>query len=50
MLQPGDSISIDSTIPHRLANAGDTPVHAIWFVLGRDSSKILEQHQQDVRR
>jgi transcriptional regulator with XRE-family HTH domain len=50
VLQPGDSISIDSTIPHRLANAGDTPVHAIWFVLGRDSSKILEQHQQGIRR
>jgi transcriptional regulator with XRE-family HTH domain len=50
VLQPGDSISIDSTIPHRLANIGDTPVHAIWFVLGRDSSKILEQHQQGIRR
>jgi transcriptional regulator with XRE-family HTH domain len=49
VLQPGDSISIDSTIPHRLANHGDTPVHAIWFVLGRDSSKILEQHQASTR-
>jgi transcriptional regulator with XRE-family HTH domain len=37
LLEPGDSISLDSTTPHRLANAGDTPVHAIWFVLGRDS-------------
>jgi transcriptional regulator with XRE-family HTH domain len=36
ILQPGDSVSLDSTIPHRLANIGDTPVHAIWFVLGRD--------------
>jgi transcriptional regulator with XRE-family HTH domain len=35
VLQPGDSVSFDSTVPHRLANAGDTPVHAIWFVLGR---------------
>jgi transcriptional regulator with XRE-family HTH domain len=35
VLQPGDSISFDSTIPHRLANVGDVPVHAIWFVLGR---------------
>ena len=35
ILAPGDAISFDSTIPHRLANAGDTPVHAIWFVLGR---------------
>jgi transcriptional regulator with XRE-family HTH domain len=44
VLQEGDSISLDSMIPHRLANIGDTPVHAIWFVLGRDSSKILEEH------
>jgi transcriptional regulator with XRE-family HTH domain len=36
LLEPGDAISIDSMIPHRLANLGDTPVHAIWFVLGRD--------------
>jgi transcriptional regulator with XRE-family HTH domain len=35
VLEAGDSISFDSTIPHRLANVGDTPVHAIWFVLGR---------------
>jgi transcriptional regulator with XRE-family HTH domain len=35
VLQPGDAISIDSSIPHRLANTGTTPVHAIWFVLGR---------------
>ena len=36
-LEPGDSISLDSTTPHRLANVGDTPVHAIWFVAGRDA-------------
>jgi transcriptional regulator with XRE-family HTH domain len=35
ILEPGDAVSFDSTIPHRLANAGDEPVHAIWFVLGR---------------
>ena len=38
LLEPGDAISLDSTTPHRLANAGDVPVHAIWFVLGRDAS------------
>lgn len=32
---PGDSIAFDSTEPHRLFNKGDTPVHAIWFVVGR---------------
>jgi transcriptional regulator with XRE-family HTH domain len=35
VLDPGDAISYDSTVPHRLANVGDGPVHAIWFVLGR---------------
>lgn len=36
-LQPGDSIAFDSTRPHRLYNKGDEPVHAIWFVVGRDA-------------
>jgi transcriptional regulator with XRE-family HTH domain len=36
-LGPGDSISIDSTVPHRLYNRGTVPVHGIWFVLGRRS-------------
>lgn len=36
VLQPGDAVSLDSSIPHRLANIGETPVHAIWFVLRRD--------------
>lgn len=35
LLEPGDAIAIDSQVPHRLANVGDTPVHAIWFVIGR---------------
>ncbi len=39
LLEPGDAISLDSTTPHRLANAGDVPVHAVWFVLGRDSNE-----------
>ena len=32
--EPGDSIAIDSMVPHRLWNDGDEPVHGIWFVLG----------------
>lgn len=36
-LERGDSIAFDSTRPHRLFNKGDVPVHAIWFVVGRDS-------------
>jgi transcriptional regulator with XRE-family HTH domain len=35
VLRPGDAVSFDSTIPHRLANNGAEPVHAVWFVLGR---------------
>lgn len=35
LLQPGDSISFDSSIPHRLHNDGDEVVNAIWVVLGR---------------
>ena len=38
MLEAGDSISFASTTPHRLANVGDVPVHAIWCVVGRDTS------------
>ncbi len=39
-LGPGDSISIDSTVPHRLYNRGAVPVHGIWFVLGRRSLDV----------
>lgn len=31
----GDSVAFESTTPHRLANEGHEPVHALWFVLGR---------------
>lgn len=34
-LSSGDSISFDSTIPHRLHNVGPKPVRAVWFVIGR---------------
>lgn len=32
-LEAGDSITFDSSRPHRLANVGDIPVEAIWFNL-----------------
>ncbi|HVB51311.1 MAG TPA: XRE family transcriptional regulator [Acidimicrobiales bacterium] len=32
-LVSGDSISFDSSRPHRLANVGDVPVEALWFNL-----------------
>jgi mannose-6-phosphate isomerase-like protein (cupin superfamily) len=38
-LNAGDSIAFDSTRPHRLFNKGDVPVHAIWFVVGRDADE-----------
>lgn len=39
-LGPGDSVSLDSTTPHRLSNRGTEPVHAVWFVLGRRSIEL----------
>ncbi len=35
VLEPGDSMAFDSTIPHRFWNAGAVPVRAIWFVEDR---------------
>jgi mannose-6-phosphate isomerase-like protein (cupin superfamily) len=36
-LGPGDSISFDSSSPHRLWTLGDEPAEAIWVVVGRQS-------------
>lgn len=47
LLGPGDSVSIDSSIPHRLANDGDEPVRAIWFVLGRLPQVTLAAEHAD---
>jgi transcriptional regulator with XRE-family HTH domain len=41
LLGPGDAIGFDSMTPHRLYNAGDEPVHGIWFVLGRRRADFL---------
>jgi mannose-6-phosphate isomerase-like protein (cupin superfamily) len=38
VLETGDSISFESTIPHRLHNEGDEVVRAIWVTLGRYES------------
>jgi len=37
VLEPTDSISFDSTLPHCMWNAGLEPVRAIWFVVGRSA-------------
>jgi mannose-6-phosphate isomerase-like protein (cupin superfamily) len=40
VLEPGDSVSFESTTPHRLANAGDVPTTAAWIVIGRHGSDL----------
>ena len=40
-LGPGDSISFDSSSPHRLWTIGDRPAEAIWVVAGRQSDGRL---------
>jgi len=50
VLEPGDAISINSSVPHRLATLGDQPVRAIWFVLGRgqfDAQTLLDDSRND---
>jgi quercetin dioxygenase-like cupin family protein len=37
-LGPGDSVSFDSMVPHRLANLGAEPVRGIWYVMGRHAN------------
>jgi transcriptional regulator with XRE-family HTH domain len=43
-LQAGDAIAFESSIPHRLYNAGGDPVQGIWFVLGRNSGGAAPEH------
>lgn len=40
VLGPGDAITLDSTLPHRLYNLGTEPVHGVWFTLGRRPMEI----------
>ena len=42
VLGPGDSISFESTTPHRLRNAGDEPVTGVWVVVGRRADRRAE--------
>ncbi|MGH2859444.1 MAG: helix-turn-helix domain-containing protein [Solirubrobacteraceae bacterium] len=46
-LGPGDSISFQSTMPHRLFNLGEEPVQAIWFVVGRRGDPRIVRGQSD---
>ena len=42
VLNPGDSVAFPSTTPHRLWNAGDVPVQAVWVVVGRHRAASTE--------
>jgi transcriptional regulator with XRE-family HTH domain len=39
VLEAGDSVAFDSTIPHRYWNSSDAPVRAIWFELKPETSQ-----------
>ena len=39
VLEAGDSVAFDSTVPHRFHNEGDKEVRAIWYVLGWQSGR-----------
>lgn len=41
-LGPGDSISFQSSGPHRLRNTGPDPAEAIWLVAGRGDDVALD--------
>jgi transcriptional regulator with XRE-family HTH domain len=46
-LGPGDACSFDSGEPHRLANPGDQPATAFWFVVGRRDSDTRATEFED---
>jgi transcriptional regulator with XRE-family HTH domain len=47
VLGPGDSISFDSTVPHRLTNLGDEPVRGVWVVVGRQDDSRSRRFDGD---
>jgi transcriptional regulator with XRE-family HTH domain len=50
-LQAGDSITFDSSIPHRTVNVGDRPVRGIHFMLDCNVlSTLAPRHTIDARR
>lgn len=49
-LEPGDSISFDSSNPHRLFTIGDEPAHVIWTVLGRSGDPRVTPEPRAARR
>ena len=49
-LGPADSISFESTMPHRLFNIGEEPVEAIWFVVGRRGDPRIARNLDSTAR
>ncbi len=43
-LGPGDSVSFDSTTPHRLRNTGSEPAYGVWFVTDRGGDTLARRH------
>ena len=46
-LGPGDSVSFESSMPHRLFTIGNGPVQAIWFVVGRRGDPRIVRSRHD---
>ena len=40
LLETGDSLAFDATLPHRFWNAGPVPVRAVWLVLERAGLRV----------
>ena len=40
ILEPGDSITFQSSTPHRLSNKGPQTVRAIWVICGHRGTEI----------
>ena len=43
-LGPGDSVSFESSTPHRLRNVGAEPVRAVWYVADRGGDTLPHRH------
>jgi transcriptional regulator with XRE-family HTH domain len=43
-LGPGDSVSFDSSTPHRLRNTGSEPACGVWFVTDRGADTLARRH------
>lgn len=43
VLQPGDSVTFESTTPHRLANDGDEDVRAVWLIV--DGARVAGEER-----